>query len=219
MDTTFGRNGFSGQPAAPNKRVHETVPFRFLSNNYLIGLGLALQKKNFNEYLTGSGNTVQRKIGTQVQRVTLQYTNKSFYFSSISNGAIVVFDYLSQDEKLAQINSFAHVGKQFAMIKKQQISELHEIAKKTRAASAIDLLLDDYPGSLTMLHPVKIHRWIGKDRIDWYARQGGRHYRIKTSNAGAALKQWSDDKVLLRLNKGQVRLHEHILQTRGVAQG
>ncbi|EEA91869.1 hypothetical protein [Pseudovibrio sp. JE062] len=210
MDTSFGRNVFSGQPAASNRKPHGSIPARFLDNDYLIGLGLALQKKRGDEYLTGSGNTVQRKIGNQPQRVTLQYTNRSFYFSSICDGVIHVFDYLPQDERMAHFNEYAHVGKRFATIKKPQICEVHRIIDETNATNAIDLLLADCPGNLTMLHPLKTNKWFNKDRIEWYARQGGRHYRIHTSNTGAALHQWADNQILLRLTPEQITLHSQI---------
>lgn len=107
MDTSFGWNAFSGQPAASNAKPHGSLPARFLDNDYLIGLGLALRKKRGTEYLTGSGNTVQRQINNQLQRVTLQYTNRSFYFSSIFEGTIVVFNYLPQSESMAHYNEYA----------------------------------------------------------------------------------------------------------------
>ncbi|KZL28117.1 hypothetical protein [Pseudovibrio sp. Ad37] len=210
MDIRFGRNVFSGQPAASNRKSHKSIPARFLDDDYLIGLGLALQKKRRGEYLTGSGNTVQRYIANQPQRVTLQYTNKSFYFSSICDGAIVVFDYLRHNESMAHFNEYAHVGKRFATIKKPQICEVHRVAEETNAANAIDLLLADYPGNLTMLHPLKTNKWFNKDRIDWYARQGGRHYRIETSNTGAALHQWKDSQILMRLTPEQIHLHTQV---------
>ncbi|GHB44600.1 hypothetical protein GCM10007094_37420 [Pseudovibrio japonicus] len=210
MDTSFGRNAFSGQPAASNAKPHGSLPARFLDNDYLLGIGLALQKKRGTEYLTGSGNTVQRKINNQLQRVTLQYTNRSFYFSSISEGTIVVFNYLPQSESMAHYNEYAHVGKRLATIRMPQISELHRVVEETKAIAAIELLLTEFPGSLTMLHPVKTRKWFGKDRIEWYARQGGRHYRIETSNSGAGLHQWADHQTLLRLTPKQIHLHSEL---------
>ncbi len=214
MSIGFGAPAFSGQPAAANTLRHNCTPLRFIQDDYLIGLALALQKKPGTEYLTGSGNTVQRKIGQKLQRVTLQYTSRSFYFSSIFDGAIHLFDYLAQDEQMTQFNGYAHVGKLFAKIEKKQICRVHHIAEETSAAGAVDLLLADYPGKLTMLHPIKTHRWMGRDRIMWYARQGGRHYRLETSKSGAALFQWSNNQILLRLTPEQIRLHAKIKQYR-----
>lgn len=214
MDTTAGAYGFLGQQTSSDMLFGRGIASRFLDNDYLIGLGLVLQKKGRSEYLTGSGNTVQRRIGKQLQQVTLQYTNSSFYFSFRDENGIIVYDYLPEDERLAHFNEFAHVGRRVATIKKQQISETHEIVKETRVAGAISLLLADYPGSLTMLHPLKTHRWFGTDRIEWYARRGGRHYRIETSKAGAALRQWSNNQILLRVSPHQIHLHMHILPDR-----
>ncbi|SDR19079.1 hypothetical protein [Pseudovibrio sp. Tun.PSC04-5.I4] len=211
MDITTGADGFSGQHVSSGMLLGGGIASRFLDNDYLIGLGLVLQKKGSTEYLTASGNTVQRWIGKQLQRVTLQYTNSSFYFSFLDENGIVVYDYLPQDERLAYFNEYAHVGRRVATVKKQQICETHEIMKETRVAGAVSLLLADYPGTLTMLHPIKTRRWLGTDRIDWYARRGGRHYRIETSKAGAALRQWSNNQILLRVSPHQIHLHMHML--------